>query len=299
MHTDEAETAVVVGVDGSEQSFVAARYALREAESLGCGVLLVHAYTPMQNDYWTDDAHLDMRVGGEQVLHDFAEMLRREATPATAISTMLCPGDPTGTLVQLSEASPCIVVGRRSAGWFQHLIVHSVSAGLSAASRCPSVTIPQQCSHPSHDGGIAVLIDSAAEAASCLTYAAEAAHRRRTDVTVVHAGPLHHREWPTDEDILSVSEVVESFRALHPTTPFTTSVTQDPIDVAAADLSKCVSALVLSQSGSPNLLGWRRSALRAVLKKSSCPVIAVPSSRRAARLHPSRAEPRPFRFPRW
>lgn len=258
MSTADNRAEVVVGIDGSEESYTAAIYALQEAESLGCTLLLVHAYSPVQSDYWTEGTHIDLRHAGHQVLHEFADMLRREATPATQITTMLCAGDPAGTLVKLSHNSPCIVVGRRSAGWIQHAIVSSVSARLSAVAWCPSVTIPESCTDLAPDGPVAVLVDSVTETPACLAYAAATAKRHGTSVTLIHAAPLRHREWPSDDDILLISEEVEHSRRANPGTSFTTDVIREPIAEAASGISKRSSALVLSQAGSPNLLGWRR-----------------------------------------
>ena len=280
---EDGRAEVVVGIDGSEESYTAAIYALQEAESLGCALLLVHAYNPVQSDYRTEGSHIDLRHAGHHVLHEFADMLRSEATPATQIATMLCAGDPAGTLVQLSHRSPCVVVGRRSVGWIQHAIVSSVSARLSTVAWCPSVTVPESCTDLSPDRPVAVLVDSVTETPACLAYAAAAAKRHGTSVTLTHAAPLRHREWPSDHDILLVAEAVERSRRANPGTRFTTDVVREPIAEAAAGISRRSSALVLSQAGSPNLLGWRRSPVNAVLKKAQCPVITVPSAKRAAR----------------
>ena len=299
MNTTDNPAQIVVGVDGSEESYTAAIYALQEAESLGCALLLVHAYQPTQSDYWTE-GYIDMRHAGHHVLHEFADMLRREATPATQIATMLCAGDPAGTLVQLSHDSPCIVVGRRSAGWIQHAIVSSVSRRLSTVAWCPSVIVPQNCKDLSANGPVAVVVDSVAEAPACLAYAAAMARRHGTSVSLTHAAPLGHREWPSDDDILLIAEAVEHSRRANPRTDFTTNVVRESIADAAADISKHSSALVLSQAGSPNLLGWRRSPVNAVLKKAVCPVITVPSAKRAARAAaPPSTEHRLRKLLRW
>jgi len=300
MNTADSRAAVVVGVDGSEQSYAAAIYALQEAESLGCSLLLVHAYRPVQNDYWTEGSYIDLRHAGDHVLHEFADMLRREAAPATQITTMLCAGDPAGTLVQMSHDSPCIVVGRRPAGWIQHAIVSSVSTRLSSVAWCPSVTIPHNCTDLAASGPVAVVADSVAETPACLAYAAATAGRHGIGVVLTHAAPLGHHEWPSDDDILRIAVAVESSRRAHPHTDFTTDVVREPIDEAAERISEGSFALVVSQAGSPNLLGWRRSPVNAVLKKARCPVITVPSAKRAARTETSPTrEPHPFRFPRW
>lgn len=276
-------TEVVVGIDGSEESYSAAIYALQEAESLGRSVLLVHAYNPVQSDYWTEGSHLDLRHAGHHVLHEFADMLRCEASPATQIATMLCAGDPARALVQLSRQSPCIVVGRRSVGWIQHALVSSVSARLSTVAWCPSVTVPDSCTDLAPNRPVAVLVDSVIETPACLAYAAATAKRHGTSVTLTHAAPLRHREWPSDHDILRVTEAVEHSRRANPGISFTTDVIREPIAEVAAGISKRSSALVLSQAGSPNLIGWRRSSVHAVLKQAQCPVITVPSAKRAAR----------------
>ena len=300
MSTTDNRAEIVVGIDGSEESYTAAIYALQEAESLGCTLLLVHAYSPVQSDYWTEGSHIDVRNAGQQVLHEFADMLRREATPATQIDTMLCAGDPAGTLVQLSHHSPCIVVGRRSVGWIQHAIVSSVSARLSTVAWCPSVIIPESCTDLAPNGPVAVLVDSVTESPACLAYAAATAKRHGTSVTLTHAAPLRDRDWPSDHDILLVSEAVEQSRRANPGTNFTTDVVREPIAEAAAGISRRSSALVLSQAGSPNFLGWRRSPVHTVLKKARCPVITVPSAKRDARAAaPPSPDHRLRRFLRW
>lgn len=136
---------IVVGVDGSQQSKCALRWAEREAIRRGSVLNIVSAYTipvfaasSMDAGYSTLDDDL-IRGGAEDIVRAArAELSESKATIRTYIES----GDPSGVLLDLSKDAELVVVGTRGRGGFVGRLLGSVSSALPAHAKCPSVVVP-------------------------------------------------------------------------------------------------------------------------------------------------------------
>ncbi|GGL99424.1 universal stress protein [Glutamicibacter protophormiae] len=149
--SDEAPVAaekiegIVVGVDGSQQSKCALRWAEREAVRRGSVLNIVSAYTipvfaasSMDAGYSTLDDDL-IRGGAEDIVRQARKELENsEATIRTYIES----GDPSGVLLDLSKDAELVVVGTRGRGGFVGRLLGSVSSALPAHAKCPTVVVP-------------------------------------------------------------------------------------------------------------------------------------------------------------
>ncbi|MFJ2621186.1 universal stress protein [Glutamicibacter sp. NPDC087344] len=149
--SDEAPVAaekiegIVVGVDGSQQSKCALRWAEREAVRRGSVLNIVSAYTipvfaasSMDAGYSTLDDDL-IRGGAEDIVRQARKDL--ENSQAT-IRTYIESGDPSGVLLDLSKDAELVVVGTRGRGGFVGRLLGSVSSALPAHAKCPTVVVP-------------------------------------------------------------------------------------------------------------------------------------------------------------
>jgi nucleotide-binding universal stress UspA family protein len=136
---------VVVGVDGSEESDVAAVRGAWEADRRGASLRLVHGYTvpvpytsmgfaayPTDTLYPMEQAKAMLAAAAERV---------RGIYPALSVHTALVAGSPAGILVDESSKSSLVVVGSRGHGGFAELLLGSVSAQLAAHSRAPVIVV--------------------------------------------------------------------------------------------------------------------------------------------------------------
>jgi nucleotide-binding universal stress UspA family protein len=139
------EGRIVVGVDGSEVSARALRWALDEARVWGATVEAVHAW----------DLPYSLAFAGAVV--DFAAfeeaargLLDRTVGAADAeardvpVQRVLVAGSATDVLLGASKDADLVVVGSRGVGGFRGLLLGSVSYQLAHHAACPVVVVPPE-----------------------------------------------------------------------------------------------------------------------------------------------------------
>lgn len=191
---------IVVGVDGSQQSKCALRWAEKEAVRRGSVLNIVSAYTipvfaasSMDAGYSTLDDDL-IRGGAEEIVRQ----ARAELEGSTAqIRTYIESGDPAGVLLDLSQDAELVVVGTRGRGGFVGRLLGSVSSALPAHSKCPTVVVPLCMSKEQEAGdqsdierkAVVVGIDGSDRARSAVLAAADAAMAIGLPIRLICAVP--------------------------------------------------------------------------------------------------------------
>ncbi|MBN9190585.1 universal stress protein [Microbacterium sp.] len=134
--TPQFITRIVVGVDRSEHSLAALRYADALAETLGATVVAVTAWT-------SPTGYIGLPVGPAD-LREEAEVRLEEAItrafandPPARITAEIHEGDAAEVLIRQSAAADLLVVGSRGHGGFAGLLLGSVSAQCAEHARCP------------------------------------------------------------------------------------------------------------------------------------------------------------------
>jgi nucleotide-binding universal stress UspA family protein len=141
--TAATQRRIVVGVDGSESSLAALRWAVRQAELTGAPLEVVSAWKWSASDWgWETFPPPD---------YDPADEARRQLDKA--ISAVLTPGDAievgrsvvegyaAPVLEALSKTADLVVVGSHGHGEFVGLLLGSVSEHCVTHCRCPVVVI--------------------------------------------------------------------------------------------------------------------------------------------------------------
>jgi nucleotide-binding universal stress UspA family protein len=130
---------IVVGVDGSEHSNEALRWALKEAE---CHSGMVTAVLSWQVPFLSFPGAFD-RDELEKVYKDFLiETVSAIApTPAVPLETLVAEGDPTEAMVEASKGANLLVLGTRGRSAFAGLLLGAVSQGAAATAHCPVVLV--------------------------------------------------------------------------------------------------------------------------------------------------------------
>ena len=131
---------IVVGVDGSEHSNAALRWALAEAEAHSDG--MVTAVLSWQVPFLSFPGAFD-RDELENAYKSFLiETVSAIAPkPAVPLETLVAEGDPTESMVEASKDANLLVLGIRGRSPFAGLLLGSVSQGAAATAHCPVVLV--------------------------------------------------------------------------------------------------------------------------------------------------------------
>lgn len=133
---------IVVGVDGSEPSKAALRWAARFLASSGGYIDAVIAWQPPPNYGWTSslpgDWHPDQDAA--KVLTSAVDEVFGADRPLGTQLTVVC-GNPAKVLIEQSKNAELLVVGTRGHGGFAGLLLGSVSASCAEHARCAVLVV--------------------------------------------------------------------------------------------------------------------------------------------------------------
>ena len=244
---------ILVGVDGSDDSLRAVRYAAREASADGSDLWLVYATDPVvvMNGYvWALAAsNDDERRLGLDVLDRATALATADGLPSDRVSAEVVNGSPGEVLIRLSEQASLLVVGRRAIGGLERMFIGSTSLHVAGRAGCPVIVVSHSGQHDStaDHGLIAVAIGAWPPHTSALQWAAGEAARRRCRMQVVHVVPAEGVVPPSA--FAATTAVLEAhlapLRQQYPDTPIEVSVrTGVPIDELVT-VSRAADLLVL------------------------------------------------------
>lgn len=147
---------IVVGVDGSEGSRRALRWAAADAELRGWSIDAVTVWRDpyggeigleFQAPYFRRDRLASLKRVEEQLAETVTDAVGM--VPTVTIDQVVIDGDPAETLCGRSADADLLVVGSRGRGGFARLTLGSVSSTCAHHSRCPIVIVPAP--HPDID----------------------------------------------------------------------------------------------------------------------------------------------------
>ncbi|MFD8544500.1 universal stress protein [Streptomyces sp. NPDC059649] len=137
---------IVVGVDGSECSKEALRWAVRQAELTDCGVNAVIAweYPPLYGSIgWLDapqELAGNMKMWADQAL-DGAIREVVKASDTSRVKATVAYGTPAAVLLEAARHASLLVVGSHGHGGFGGALLGSVSQHCSQHAPCPVVVV--------------------------------------------------------------------------------------------------------------------------------------------------------------
>jgi nucleotide-binding universal stress UspA family protein len=137
---------IVVGIDGSETSMLAARWAAWEARIRGAEVTLVAAWELPMNAFAfgyvavSDDLVKGMIKGAEDNLATALEAVRSVGVDLK-VETTVVEGQASAVLLKAAENADLLVIGSRGLGGFRELLLGSVSQQCAHHAQCPVVII--------------------------------------------------------------------------------------------------------------------------------------------------------------
>ncbi|MCX4744787.1 universal stress protein [Kitasatospora sp. NBC_01287] len=279
---------VIVGIDGTDASHDAVGWAAEEARLRGVPLHVLHAWLGETLHAPAGQVTRQTRDTGEEALGAAREQARMHS-PGLEVTTELADDYAREALLTASEETDLLVLGARGSGGFSRLLVGSTSLHLSSHALCPVVVV-----HPrdarSTPGGVLVGVDGEQYGEDVLTFAFEAASRRKLPLQAVHAwsyplvsGPGH--SFPAvyeDEHVAAererlLAEALAGTREKYP-----------DVEVAAIAVRSSAAKLLVSLSETHQLVvvgrhGAVRGPLRrlgsvsqAVVQHVQCPVAVVP-----------------------
>jgi nucleotide-binding universal stress UspA family protein len=304
------QSVVLVGVDGSETSAVAAQWAAREARRLGWRLHVVCSYTlpsypvaSLDGGYAAlDDAPI--RAGAQAVL-DTA--VRRVSGEDLEVTSSLETGDAAGVLVELSRDAGLAVVGTRGRGGFADRLLGTVSSALPAHAHCPTVVVPVREGRDvlGPIESIAVGVDGSESSSVALERAIQEAELWDAELTAVAAAPMVVGSGmmavlpaPLDRDAV-LAEVAAGLNVTVDGVVGDREVTvkRAALEGTGADvlteLSASIDLLVVGTRGRGGFAGLLLgSTSQTLLHHALCPIMVVPSRVRHEDLPPvSRRRP--------
>lgn len=276
MGAGDADSRILVGVDGSEDGLRAVLYAMREARARGGSLWLVHVVDlrSMSTGLWGLVAdQQDLERAGQAALQDARDLLTRENFPVERVHSEVVLGDPLVELPRLSAQARLAVTGRRAISGLERMFVGSTSVALVTNGQCPLIVI-SSASTPRETGRlrvVAVAVNAWPPHGSALEWGAGEAGLRQARLRVVHVLPASHRA-QAGELAATAAELdaqLAPMRSGHPDLAIEAEVvTGNPID-ELVELSRVVDLLIvgLGPAGTPV-----SGLTRGLLAHASCPV---------------------------
>jgi nucleotide-binding universal stress UspA family protein len=136
---------IVVGIDGSEHSQKALRWAVEEARVRGASLEVVHAWNvPSVCSYPYTGMPLEPKSLEDAARTTLDTSVDRVDTTGLAhpVERILSIGAPAETLLASSKGADLVVVGSRGHGGFAGLLLGSVSQQVEHHAHCPVVIVP-------------------------------------------------------------------------------------------------------------------------------------------------------------
>ncbi|MFI0813659.1 universal stress protein [Streptomyces echinatus] len=142
MESDVSRPKVVVGVDGSQSSKEALRWAVRYAGLVG-GTVDAVAVWELPGLYGWSGPAVDMDVDEDEtrqkVSQELTDVLGSDA--AGSVRTHVVHGNAADVLLRAAEGAEVLVVGSRGRGGFARALLGSVSQHVSQHASCPVVIV--------------------------------------------------------------------------------------------------------------------------------------------------------------
>lgn len=147
MEPAEADAPILAGVDGSEHSAAAVRFALDEAHRRSTRVVAMHAYAvpmyafPVEDPTLIDQFNREVRANAESLVADVVDRELKAFDHDVAVDVRAVDAVATESLVEAGRNALMTVVGSRGRAGFRGMLLGSVSQSVLHHSRRPVVVV--------------------------------------------------------------------------------------------------------------------------------------------------------------
>lgn len=272
-----AAASVAVGVDGTTGAADAAHYAAAVAGDRGWELVVVHAFqVPPPTAGVPVELLTRVQQDADALVDDVLSRLRLGTQ--TRVHRIVTPSSPVTALRDVSEAASLLVLGRHRPDLVERLLGGRVGSAVAASARCPVVVVPQGWARRGADRRpVVVALDAEGPAGPALGCAFEEAERRQVPVVALHAMALHDEDLSADDEQASLAAVLAGAKQDHPDVVVSTLLVHGDPTAQIVEASVRAGVVVVGRPHHGRRLGsWSRSVARAVLDRSTCPLLVAP-----------------------
>ncbi|MGO8873752.1 MAG: universal stress protein [Acidimicrobiales bacterium] len=259
---DRRGGAVVVGVDGSEHSRLALKWAADEAALRGATLEVVYARLGRMKEHlvpgWYDPDSSELSPG--EAILDEAIALVATRQPSVIVRGEVAEWPPGLILAVASRTAELLVVGARGTGGFKGLLLGSVSDQCIQYAHCPVVVVRSEAEEPVHvsaDPRIVVGVDGSLGSTRALKWSLDEARRRSASVEAVFAWqypPVYAFSKPPSEGYEAAASEITAAVSDHaarraPDVPFTATSRFELTVPALLDACRTADLLVVGFRG--------------------------------------------------
>lgn len=271
---------VLVGVDGSDHSIAAARWAAREASTRQVPLTLCRVVQAVP-----DGSEYDRQI----------HVCRRDLDRARAhlgtlagldVRELVATGPASRELIRLAADADLIVVGARGRGGFAGLLLGSVADQVATHAPVAAVVV-REPPERFESAPIFVGVDDAPGTRPAIEYAFSAAARDGDPLVALHAYPelvsmpelgylpVSPHTHMRDRATAFVDRLLEPCRQAYPDVTVTVEVVTRPAGSTLCEASHDAHLVVVGAAGRAILAGLLGSVTRKVLHHAECPVVVA------------------------
>jgi len=290
--------AIVVGVDGSEGSRAAVRWAARDAHRRQLPLRIVAAAgldalepAPTSESFWR---HVSAyrESWANDVVNEAADLARKIIAPVEPQTAVYSREPAVIALRREAESARLLVVGSRGRGGAIESRLGSTAIALTQEAACPVVVVPTAVGGPldAATGDVVVGVDGSQMSQRAVEFAFAEAALRRTGLTAVHAWTLpwlrstlsHRYEVASvtpafqQEAAAVLSESLAEVRQKYPAVPVVEQAVEERPAVALVEASRDAPLLVVGSRGRGGVTGLLLGSVsHDVLHRAHCPVAVI------------------------
>lgn len=284
------ELGIVVAVDGSPASTVAAGWAAREAAMRNIPLTVVHAVSTPTATFppvpYPESLVTSLEDEGKKaIMH--ATKVAEDAMPAdraVPIGRKLVYAAPASALLTMSDAAEMIVMGSSGRGLLARGLLGSVSSTVVRHANCPVAVVRDEEVPDPRNAPVLLGTDGSPASELATEIAFDEASRRRVDLVAIHAWSdaalveVFEIDWPAVEGEAerSLAESLAGWQERYPDVTVHRLIAQDRAARHLIDKSETAQLVVVGSHGrgslSRMLLG---SVSNAVLHSVRVPIIVA------------------------
>jgi nucleotide-binding universal stress UspA family protein len=271
--------AILVGVDGSEASTGAVRWAARTAELEGADLKIIGVYDVRTSNYAPgliipQDVIEAVRQDATDAVNAAAAVAKETAPPVT-VQASITDGDAAHVLLELGKDASAIVLGTRQLGSFRGLFLGSVSTSVAAHAHGRVAVI----AGAGGDGPVVVGVDDSPVSDVAVAEAFRQASLRGVPLVAVHTYGIETDEIirMSEEALEALGERLAGYRADYPDVTVKHAVLPDEPAKAVLDVAgKDASLIVVGSRGRGGFKGLLLgSTSQKVMHQAQVPVLVA------------------------
>jgi len=274
---------VIVGVDESEHSRPALRWAARHAEHARLPVKAVMAWDLIGQHHVAADQRFDPDYSAETANEVLREIVEKTLGPDHCVTCEAVLGRPSDALLGAAEPDDLLVVGARGIGGFKGLLLGSVSRHVLHHAHCPVAVVRDDADRSWRP--VVVGVNGSTASLRALEWAARYASLNKSPLVAVYAWqvptPMTYYDFVPDLDAIAtdakrfVDTQVASLDT--PGVVAQARAVQGPASSALLDAAANASVVVVGARGHAKLPGSLLGSVSdQVVHHATCPVVVVP-----------------------